>query len=271
MNSDQFSRFEERIEQLVEGSFARLFGNRLHPREVAVKLARAVEDNARMSPQGQWEAPNLFTVCLNPADSAALVEEQPELTRLFSETVIDLANRAELRLSSVPIIQLCDDDTLPLRDVRITARHSSGEARSTQLLSSLTVPPTPTPDVKPPNPHLIMHGNRYIPLERSVINIGRKGDNHVVINDPRVSRSHAQIRLRFGHYVLYDLGSTGGTYVNNHRITEVILRPGDVISLAGFTLVYVEDDIGTNRQGTLSDTQMRPPGHIPPPGDDSAL
>ncbi len=266
MNRDQFSRFEERIEQLVEGSFARLFGSRLHPREVAVRLTRAVEDNVRQVREGYWEAPNLFTVCFNPADAKALLDDQPDLSNALAETVIDLANRADLRLNSFPIIQLCDDETVALHDIQITARHNMGEVRSTQLLASLTPPVSEDEPSKPANPHLILHGNRTVPLERAVVNIGRRGDNHVVINDSRVSRSHAQIRLRFGRYVLYDLGSTGGTYVNNHRITEVILRPGDVISLAGVTLVYVEDDVTSRGASALTDTQMRPPTSS---GDDS--
>jgi len=57
----------------------------------------------------------------------------------------------------------------------------------------------------------------------------------------RVSRSHAQLRLRFGHYVVYDLGSTAGTFVNGQRIEECVLRPGDVISLGGVPVIYGED------------------------------
>jgi pSer/pThr/pTyr-binding forkhead associated (FHA) protein len=62
-----------------------------------------------------------------------------------------------------------------------------------------------------------------------------------VIDDARVSRSHAQLRLRFGHYVVYDLGSSGGTFVNGQRIEECVLRPGDVISLGGVPVIYGED------------------------------
>jgi pSer/pThr/pTyr-binding forkhead associated (FHA) protein len=55
--------------------------------------------------------------------------------------------------------------------------------------------------------------------------------------------------------VLYDLGSRGGTFLNNMRITESVLRPGDVISLAGVQLVYMMDDSTTGRV-TPSDTQV---------------
>ncbi len=259
MNADRFSRLEQRIEHLVEGSFARLFDNRLQPREVAVKLAHAVEDNAQPatpeSANEQWLAPGLFVITFNPDDLAALLHLQPNLAGLLAETVVDLANRAELRLDSMPIMHLQSSAEVAPRDIQITARVDGDQSRSTQML--LSVPEqAPRVETKPHNPQLILNGTVYIPLERPVINIGRKRDNHVVIEDGRVSRSHAQMRLRFGRYVLYDLGSSGGTYVNTHRITESILRPGDVISLAGVTLVYIEDESPAKLP---SDTQVRAP------------
>ena len=86
-----------------------------------------------------------------------------------------------------------------------------------------------------------MDGRRTINLTGSVINIGRRLDNQIIVDDARVSRSHAQLRLRFGHYVVYNLGSTGGTFVNGRRVEECVLRPGDVISLGGVPLIYGED------------------------------
>ena len=44
--------------------------------------------------------------------------------------------------------------------------------------------------------------------------------------------------------MLYDLGSTGGTFVNGQGVQECVLRPGDVISLAGVSLIYGEDEFG---------------------------
>ncbi|MFN2151648.1 MAG: FHA domain-containing protein [Anaerolineales bacterium] len=85
---------------------------------------------------------------------------------------------------------------------------------------------------------LIVDGNRVISLEKGVINIGRKSDNHVVIKDQHVSRYHAQIRRIQEHYVLMDLDSTVGTSVNGKEIKQVYLKPGDVISIAGVPLIF---------------------------------
>jgi len=62
-----------------------------------------------------------------------------------------------------------------------------------------------------------------------------------VLSDPRVSRKHAQLRSSKGSYVIFDLNSTGGTYVNGKRITQQVLKPGDVISLAGVPIIYGEE------------------------------
>src|SRR3954471_404360 len=98
MNKGRFSRVEERIEQLVEGTFARLFAGRLQPREVAVHLARALEDNAITQTDGSLLAPNTFRVCLHPEDHEAITAAEPGLITLLAETVVDLANRAGMRL-----------------------------------------------------------------------------------------------------------------------------------------------------------------------------
>ena len=98
-----------------------------------------------------------------------------------------------------------------------------------------------TNDVLPENAFLNIEGLKIHPLKESVINIGRKLENHIVIDDPRISRTHAQLRVIKGHFVLFDLNSTGGTYVNGQRTSQTVLYPGDVISLAGVTLVFGQD------------------------------
>ncbi|MDX9865683.1 MAG: FHA domain-containing protein, partial [Anaerolineaceae bacterium] len=91
------------------------------------------------------------------------------------------------------------------------------------------------------NAFLILKDRRAIPLNQPVINLGRMLDNQIAIEDPRVSRKHAQLRIMQNHYMLIDLNSTGGTYVNGQRIHQATLKPGDVISLAGVPLIYGED------------------------------
>ena len=82
---------------------------------------------------------------------------------------------------------------------------------------------------------------QVIPLNQIVTSIGRRLDNDVVIQDQNVSRRHAEIRYESGRFVLYDLNSTGGTYVNNKPIDKAVLKMGDVVVLAIVPFVFVED------------------------------
>jgi pSer/pThr/pTyr-binding forkhead associated (FHA) protein len=96
-------------------------------------------------------------------------------------------------------------------------------------------------EVIPSNTFLIMDGTKAIPLIQSPITIGRSHENLIVLDDPRVSRKHLEIRVIREHFVLFDLNSSGGTFVNGQRVNQGILYSGDVISLAGVNLVFMQD------------------------------
>jgi hypothetical protein len=76
-------------------------------------------------------------------------------------------------------------------------------------------------------------------LPGGTITIGRQPDNHLVIDEPLVSRHHARLTGRGDTFVLEDLNSANGTWVNNVRVTRpVTLRPGDVIGLGQEVLLH---------------------------------
>jgi pSer/pThr/pTyr-binding forkhead associated (FHA) protein len=91
-----------------------------------------------------------------------------------------------------------------------------------------------------PSAYIIVNSEVF-QLRDELTNIGRKLDNHIVIQDPRVSRNHAQIRVVDDQYVLLDLNSTGGTTVNGKKISKSVLYSGDSVSLAGVDLKFVQD------------------------------
>jgi len=112
-----------------------------------------------------------------------------------------------------------------------------------------------TNDAIPQNAILIIEGVIVHSLKESVINIGRKLGNHITIDDPRISRQHAQLRAIQGHFVLFDLDSMGGTFVNGQRTTQIVLYPGDMISLAGVTMIFAQDD-PTLRSGQVETSPL---------------
>jgi len=90
----------------------------------------------------------------------------------------------------------------------------------------------------PEEAFLVIDGTKIFPLEQDVINIGRRIENHVIIDDPRISRYHAQLRVVNGRFILFDLNSTGGTFINGQRIEQSVVYSGDVISLAGVEVIF---------------------------------
>ncbi len=100
-----------------------------------------------------------------------------------------------------------------------------------------------TDSQQPEDAFLIVNGVDLFPLKLPITSIGRKIDNVLVLNDPRVSRQHAELRCFRGRYVVFDVGSTGGTYVNGHRVTHSVVYDGDVISLAGVLLVFRQKNL----------------------------
>ena len=93
----------------------------------------------------------------------------------------------------------------------------------------------------PENFVLIFKGAKAIPIEQPITSIGRSHDNTIVIDDPRISRHHLEIRFINDHFVFFDLHSTGGIFINGQRVNQGLLYPGDRISLAGVDLVFTQN------------------------------
>jgi len=90
------------------------------------------------------------------------------------------------------------------------------------------------------------------PLEGDQLIIGRDASNSVAINDAEISRKHSRLSFQGGKYVLEDLGSTNGTFVNGQRLAgPVVLKPGDVVSL-GEQIVLMYDAINIDPGATMA-------------------
>lgn len=245
------------MEDLVEGTLARLFRGRLQPRDIALQLARALEDSAAAG------APALrYALRLHPEDAQALLGEQPRLPEILAQELVTAAREGNITLPRQPEIVILADPALKPRAVSVSVE--GGSVYETASYKPVTGPLSPAQPGSAPalNAFLILGGAKTLPLSQPILSLGRRLDNHIVLDDPRVSRAHAQLRLRFGRYVLYDLGSTGGTYVNGQRVQECVLRPGDVISLAGVPIIYGEDEGPTEPAGG---SEPRPGSEPPAP------
>jgi pSer/pThr/pTyr-binding forkhead associated (FHA) protein len=81
-------------------------------------------------------------------------------------------------------------------------------------------------------------GGRQVPLPAAGASLGRAQDNDVHVPDERASRHHARIDVQQGVYVLSDLGSANGTFVNGRRVQHQALRDGDEIRIGDTALRF---------------------------------
>lgn len=109
-------------------------------------------------------------------------------------------------------------------------------------------------------------------LEGDQLVIGRDSSSGVPINDAEVSRKHARLTFQGGKYVIEDLGSTNGTFVNGQRlVSSVVLKSGDVVSL-GEQIVLLYEALSADAGATMISHKApartavsAPPVSAPPP------
>ena len=83
--------------------------------------------------------------------------------------------------------------------------------------------------------------SQVFPLKKEATSLGRKLDNDLVLQDALVSRYHAEIKFEEGKFIIYDLDSTSGTFLNNKKIKKSILYSGDLILLANIPIMFIDE------------------------------
>jgi hypothetical protein len=232
----RLDHIESRLQSFVESSLNLLPGGRQHL--LAHRLLAAIQQSVREAPEGGFSAPNTYTIFLNP-DTLAGIEVSPGWLGSLAAALQEAGGQDGLRFPTTPIIRLASDAHVTIEDLVVVAMHSEPTGGTTSMPVNDNRAPS---DPRPQNAFLIIGGHQIFPLRLAVVNLGRRMDNQVVLDDPRVSRAHAQLRAVRGRYLLFDLNSTGGTFVNGQRITQYTLKPGDVISLSGVAIIYGEDE-----------------------------
>lgn len=81
-------------------------------------------------------------------------------------------------------------------------------------------------------------GSRYL-IDQDLTTAGRSPDSDIFLDDITVSRRHAEIRRREGRFVIRDVGSLNGTYVNRERVEETALTSGDELQIGKFRLTFL--------------------------------
>jgi hypothetical protein len=230
--------FESRLQSLLEVHLLKYLPGYKVEDGIAQQLATAMHSHLKEQ-NGITQAPNIYVVVAHPS-TLARWHTEPRLFEELANALYTAGNEAGFQFSTKPAVTTIADTDMSADDMHVLVSFNSQSVGETQGMPAESKPGSGAEAV-PSNAFLIIGGTQIVPLNRSVINIGRRLDNHVVIDDPRVSRTHAQLRIVKDRFVLFDLNSSGGTFVNGQRTNQSVLYPGDVISLAGVTLIFGQD------------------------------
>lgn len=239
MNETQIAQLEARLEMVIEGVFAYFFSRRLHARDVALRLARAMESGLRPASGGDSRpvAPDYYAVHVSEDVQRQIETHNPDLAQTLSDLLVEAAASAGYQLKSAPAVAFVPDAALGDAQIKVFSRHVGAPASTTTVMKRIQIAHEPAPR----NAQFIINGGYTALLEQVIVSIGRDQGNTIVLDDPYVSRLHAQVRLRFGYYTIFDTDSQAGVYVNDVRVREHRLQPGDVIRMGTTSLLYLED------------------------------
>ena len=228
-------RLESRLEQAVSGAFAKAFRSAVQPVELAAALQREVDNSAQILSRDRRLVPNAFSIELSPLDSERLGPYSDTLRRELSTMLEDYAEQQHYVFAGPVSIGFDQEDDLGTGRFRVRSRAAAQVEAVRRPAPGAPRPPTAAPSTRP-EVVLEVNGTRHPLGERLVL--GRGAEANLRINDPGVSRRHAELRLdSAGDVVVEDLGSTNGTLVDGRRVDRTPLRDGATVRVGSTDVV----------------------------------
>jgi len=206
-------QFEQRLERMVEGVFAKTFRSGLEPVELGRRLTREMDMERIVGVNGRV-APNQFKISLGADDCRRFDSVAEALTRELAEAVREHARDENYSFMGPVQVELEEDPGLGKGEFLVTS--AMVEAPGGAAVGSLA-----------------LADGRRVTVGEDPVSIGRLPECDVVLSDPNASRRHAEVRRRGNEFIVVDLGSTNGTKVNGGGIRERRLADGDDITVGG--------------------------------------
>jgi hypothetical protein len=265
-------RFEKGLDRAVNGVFAKAFRSEVQPVEIASALRREIDDKAAVVARDRTVAPNTFVVELGSADYERLGEWEQALGSELSTAVHEHARQQRYAFVGRVTVAFEEAEDLDTGVFRIRSTTTGGEhgapapagypaaagypgaagypaspagypASPSDYRDDYQEPSAPggaDPWLSPPSPgaaSLDVEG-RIHRLAAQVTVMGRSTDADIVLDDPGVSRRHAEVHLIDGRARVIDLGSTNGTFVDGERVHAGNLTEGSTITVGRTRIVY---------------------------------
>jgi hypothetical protein len=227
-------RFENKLEQMISGVFARTFRSAVEPVEIASALNREVDNSAQILSRDRRLVPNNFHVELATSDHERLQDLGPQLRQELTEMLREHAAQQSYVFTGPVSIELEPSDDLTTGRFRVRSHAISS--------SSLSAGDPTDTQVRRATATLELNGE-HLPLAPPGIVVGRGNDADLRIDDPGVSRRHIEIRVEDAQadggaprITVHDLGSTNGVSVNGKRVDRATLVDGATIRIGNTTM-----------------------------------
>ena len=269
-------RFERRVESLVSGAFAKAFKAEVQPVEIASALQKACDERAAIVSRGRTMVPNSFVVELGRSDFERLTPYCAALGDELATIVRDHAQDQHYSFIGPVTVRFEEVENLETGLFRTTASAVAGVTPTGRANS--TAGPTPSPAAgdpsraadqegaaKPadpygsqkqqpagpgdatqslpatgarPSPGWLQVGDTKLAITAPVTVLGRGTDVDLRIDDPGVSRRHAEVRLHGDEAIIVDLGSTNGVVLDGRVVEDAVLTDGASFRLGTTDIVF---------------------------------
>lgn len=235
---------------MFEGVFGRAFRTNVQPVELARKLAKEMDEH-RSTSVTRIYVPNEYTIYLGSEDRKQFEGYEGSLLAELEEYLTEHAARESYALLTPPRVHFETDEDLGVGEFGIATRMaqaepgSDGDAPATGGATMIYKPrPQPTEDVPVEEPQvdrtvcvLRWAGHRRV-LDSKRAVLGRSGDVDVQIEDPNVSRRHAEVVQQGATWWVIDLGSTNGVEVDGRRVQRAQLNDGMSFVIGETTVTF---------------------------------
>lgn len=241
---------EQKIEALFEGVFGRAFRTNVQPVELARKLAKEMDEN-RSTSVTRIYVPNEYTIYLSSDDRKQFEGYENSLVSELEEYLAEHAQRENYALLTPPRVLFETDDDLGVGEFGIATRmaqHGRSGDEPEEIASGATMiykprtQPTEAVSIEELGVErevgvLTWAGRRRI-LDKNRAVVGRSRDVDVQIEDPNVSRRHAEVVQQGSTWWVIDLGSTNGVEVDGRRVQRARLDDGTSFVIGETTVTF---------------------------------
>jgi len=254
------ARFEEVAESLFTGIFKRN-NSRLQPVELAKELVRIMHKNKQVS-ISQVYVPNVYRVFLHPSDWSPFANFGDAFLIELSKYLYAEGKKNKFTFLSKPSIELHSDDTVKPHEMFIEIdfddsievyweedneyeyeeepidQEESMDWREQTSIFQGEIPYNLPDPVEPGRKiHYVLEiiqgpdAGKSFPLDGDSYHLGRHSQCEIVLNDPEVSRRHLKLTRSGDEWLIDDLGSTNGTWLNGQRVAKQRIGLGDRVEM----------------------------------------